>query len=113
MTWSTEQSDAGGGMPEIGLVLVDDHPILLSGLIQLLEREPGIAVLAACTRGAEALAAVARCRPEILLLDVSLPDCNGVEMLPDVAAVSPETRTVILAARIEEERVAAALNEGA
>lgn len=112
MTWSTEQSDVGGGMPEIGLVLVDDHPILLSGLMQLLEREPGIAVLAACTRGAEALAAVARCRPEVLLLDVSLPDRDGVGLLPDIAAVSPGTRTVIFAARMED-RVAAALNEGA
>jgi two-component system, NarL family, response regulator len=100
-------------MPEIGVVLVDDHPIVLFGLMQLFVREPGIAVLAACTRGAEALAAVACRRPEVLLLDVSLPDRNGIEMLPEIAAVSPETRTVIFAATVEEERVVAALNAGA
>jgi DNA-binding NarL/FixJ family response regulator len=100
-------------MPEIGVVLVDDHPIVLFGLIQLFVREPGIAVLAACTRGAEALAAVACRRPEVLLLDVSLPDRNGIEMLPEIAAVSPGTRTVIFAAAVEDERVVAALNAGA
>jgi DNA-binding NarL/FixJ family response regulator len=100
-------------MPEIGVVLVDDHPIVLFGLMQLFVREPGIAVLAACTRGAEALAAVACRRPEVLLLDVSLPDRNGIEMLPEIAAVSPGTRTVIFAATVEEERVVAALNAGA
>lgn len=100
-------------MPEIGVVLVEDDPIMLSSLMQLLHREPGIAVLAACTRGAEAPRAVASCRPEVLLLDASLPDRSGVEVLPDIAAVSPGTRTVIFAERIEEERIAAALNEGA
>jgi DNA-binding NarL/FixJ family response regulator len=100
-------------MPEIGVVLVDDHPIVLFGLMQLFVREPGIAVLAACTRAAEALAAVACRRPEVLLLDVSLPDRSGIEMLPEIAAVSPGTRTVIFAATAEEERVVAALNAGA
>src|SRR3954454_9606941 len=104
------EADAGGGnggMPNIGVVLVDDHPIVLFGLMHLLEREPGIAVLAACTCGAEALMAVARRRPEVLLLDVSLPDRNGIEMLPDIAAVSPGTRTVIFAAITKAERVVA------
>ncbi|HEV2302968.1 MAG TPA: response regulator transcription factor [Stellaceae bacterium] len=100
-------------MPDLGVVLADDHPIVLSGLTQLFAGEPGFSVLATCRSGREMLAAVERHRPGVLLLDVCLPDGDGVELLPRVAVCSPLTSTVIFAASLDEERIVTALYRGA
>lgn len=100
-------------MPEIGIVITDDHPIVRDGLAQLFGSEPGFAVLALCGCGEEMLRELARHRPDVLVLDARLPDCDGIDWLPDIAAASPRTRIVVFAAMLEEERVVEALRRGA
>ena len=65
----------------IHLVLADDHPIVLDGLASLFALEPDFAVQASCTSGAQALHAVMEHRPDVLLLDICLPDFSGIEVL--------------------------------
>jgi DNA-binding NarL/FixJ family response regulator len=87
----------------IRLVLADDHPIVLDGLVQLFSTEPGFEVLARATTGDEALAAVERCRPDIVVLDLRMPGKSGLEVLRAIKAARLPTRVVILTAAESDE----------
>lgn len=100
-------------MADLGIVLVDDHPIVRDGLCQVLAEAPGLTVLCACSNCGEAIAAVERHRPDILVMDASLPDRDGVSAIPVVLAVSPATRIVLFTATVDEERAVEALRLGA
>jgi DNA-binding NarL/FixJ family response regulator len=102
---------AGGG--GLRLVVVDDHRLFLMGLRQLLAREPGLQIVAEATTGLEAVSAVVEHRPDILLLDISMPGLNGIEVARTVQAQAPETRIVILSMYADRRYVAEALRAGA
>jgi DNA-binding NarL/FixJ family response regulator len=96
----------------IRVVLADDHPIVLGGLHQLLALESDIAVVGRCTNGTDALAAVRREKPEILIADLVMPGCSGLDLLREIKGESLPTRVVLLTARISHEEVLDALNQG-
>ncbi len=96
----------------IRIVLADDHPIVLSGLDQLFTLEPGIDVVARCTNALEALAAVKRERPDVLVADLRMAGMDGLDILHAVQAEMPSTRTVLLTARIDQEEVLEAIRGG-
>ena len=100
-------------MREIGIVLIDDQPIVLYGLTQLFGGEPDFVVLAAGTRGDEALQAAEIHQPEVMLLDASLPDRDSAGLLHEIGRASPVTRTIIFAARLASEGLVEALRAGA
>lgn len=97
----------------ITLVLADDHPLILLGLKQLFAQEPDFRVLAYCATGAEALEAVRRHRPEILVLDLRLPGKDGLAVLREMQAEVLSTRVVILTAALHEDQVVEAIHLGA
>jgi two-component system nitrate/nitrite response regulator NarL len=99
--------------PAIRVVLADDHPIVLGGLDQLLSLEPDITVVARCTNGHEALAAIARERPHVAVADLSMPRGGGMDVLRELQAMHSPVRLVLLTARIEHEQVLEALSLGA
>ena len=94
------------------LVIVDDHPIVLEGLSALFRGEPQIKIVARCLTGEEALEAVERHRPDILLLDLNLPRMNGLAVLRELASRGLETRVVLITASVEQEQVIEALRLG-
>lgn len=96
----------------IRLVLVDDHRIVLSGLRYLLELEPDIEVLADCVSGSEALEAVRRLRPDILVLDLLMPGLNGLDILRALQAESDPPRVLLLTAAITEDEMITAARLG-
>jgi DNA-binding NarL/FixJ family response regulator len=98
--------------PSIRVLLADDHPIVLGGLDQLLSLEPDITVVARCTNGNEALAAIARERPNVAVVDLTMPSRSGIEVLRELQAMRSPVRTVLLTARIEHEQVLEALSLG-
>jgi DNA-binding NarL/FixJ family response regulator len=92
----------------IRLVLADDHPILLDGLQRLFQLEPDFEVVARCADGAEAVRAVARHRPDVLVLDLGMPVMDGFEFVAELRR-APDTRrihVVVMTSRDvgEEER---------
>ncbi len=95
------------------IVLADDHQIVRQGLRALLEAEPDFNVVGETGSGLEAVVLVERIRPQVLIIDLMLPDLNGTEVTRQVAERFPQTRVVILSMRSVESYVLEALNNGA
>jgi DNA-binding NarL/FixJ family response regulator len=101
---------AGGAV--IRIVVADDHTLVRAGLRSLLEDLPDVQVVAECGDGREALAAVDAHRPDIALLDISMPGLNGLDAAARIVAASPGTRVVIVSMHSNERYVAQALAAG-
>lgn len=97
----------------IGLLLVDDHTIVRQGLRVLLAAEPDFSVLGEAANGRDALDEARRLRPDVMVMDISMPLMNGVEATLAVRAALPATRVVILSMHGEAEHVCRALHAGA
>ncbi len=97
----------------IRVVLVDDHPMLREGTAALLAAQPDIAVVGQTGRGAEALALVAGLVPDVLLLDLHLPDLGGIEVARRVRAEHPDVAIVVLSNYEDAGYVRALLQLGA
>jgi DNA-binding NarL/FixJ family response regulator len=95
----------------IALVLAEGYPILLEGLEQVFRSEPGFHVLSSCTHGDEALRAVTRHRPDILVLDLEISG-NAFDILENVAAAHLPTRVVLYAARVDAGEMLEAIRLG-
>jgi len=97
----------------VRIVLADDHRIILEGLEQLFRRERDFQVLATCTNGEEALAAVQLHRPDVLVLDVQMPRLGGLGVLKKIHEDETlQTRVVLLTASLEEDQVLEAMQHG-
>jgi DNA-binding NarL/FixJ family response regulator len=96
----------------IKLVAADPHPLSLLGLAQLLKSEPEFELLASCTTAEEAIKTVWRDEPDILILDISLPDRNGLELINELKNSSLEIKIVILATAMDEDQTIDALRYG-
>ena len=97
----------------INLVLADDHPIVLRGLAQLFQEEPDCQVLALCPDGEQAIGAVHRHRPDVLILDLKMPVRDGLAVLREIRARQLPTRVVLLTATLEDSEVLEAVRLGA
>jgi DNA-binding NarL/FixJ family response regulator len=91
----------GAGKPMITVVVVDDHPIVRAGMRAVLDTADDMTVVAEGTSGAEALALIAQHRPDVLVLDVNLPDLNGVEVTRQLR--EQHTSTAILALTVHDD----------
>jgi DNA-binding NarL/FixJ family response regulator len=97
----------------IRLVLADDHPVVLHGLQGLFERHQEFEVLATCATAAEALTAVQSLRPDVLVLDLRLPDRSGIDVLRTMAEEKASCRTVLLTAAIDDRQAVEVVRLGA
>jgi DNA-binding NarL/FixJ family response regulator len=97
----------------IRILLVDDHPTLRMGLANVLGCERDFAVVAEADDGAAALALWRRHRPDVMLLDISLPGMDGIETLEKLRAEFPEARVLVLTSSEAAEDVKHALGAGA
>lgn len=101
-------------MPKpIRLILADDHVVMREGLAALLEDEPDLVVVGQAGNGREAIALVHRHRPDIALLDITMPDMTGLEVAGQIGATAPEVRILILTMHEEEAFFFEALRAGA
>lgn len=98
-------------MPGIRIAIVDDHALVRAGLVRLLSARYD--VIGEAADAASALALVRRAAPDLLLLDLSLPDRDGLSAIPDLIAASPNTRILVLTMYDEPEYAAAAVAAGA
>jgi two-component system response regulator DevR len=95
------------------LLIVDDHAIFREGLRTLLDLEDDFEVIGEASRGDEALAMVMEEAPDVILLDLHLPDGSGADFCTDLLQASPESNVLILSAYDDDEEVTAALVNGA
>src|SRR5215211_6853215 len=95
------------------LIVVDDHEIVRQGLVALLDRRPGFQVVGEAGTVAEAVAEAHRLQPDVVVMDVRLPDGSGVEACREIRAERPETRVVMLTSYPDEEAVLSAIVAGA
>lgn len=105
--------EGGGTVHELKLVIVDDHAIFREGLRALLDMEEDFTVIGEASSGKEALAMVAEDPPDVVLLDLHLPDGSGADFCRQLLALSPTSRVLILSAYDNDQEVSAALISGA
>jgi DNA-binding NarL/FixJ family response regulator len=99
-------------MSTIRIVLADDHRIILEGLEQLFRREKDFEVVATATNGEAALAAVKKHKPHVLVLDIQMPQGNGLWVLKQIHIEKIQTRVVLLTATLDEDEVLEAMQSG-
>jgi DNA-binding NarL/FixJ family response regulator len=96
----------------IRLVLADDHPLILQALEQLFETQPDFQVLARCVSVEETLRAVWQHRPDVLLLDLCMPETGGLTVLRKMKQEEVRTRVVLLTGMVDEEEMLEAIHLG-
>ena len=105
-------NDAAPARP-LRLLVVDDHEVVRQGIVALLGRRDGFEVVAQAGTSAEAIAEAARFEPDVVIMDVRLPDGTGIEACREIRAARPETRVVMLTSYPDEEAVLSAIIAGA
>lgn len=98
--------------PSVRILIADDHEIVRRGLAMVLELEPGFLVVGEASTGAEAIEATFRERPDVLLLDMRLPDVDGISVLKAVRSAGLPTKVLILTGFEADEAILKAAQEG-
>jgi DNA-binding NarL/FixJ family response regulator len=107
----------GGTPPELPgkhtVLLVDDHPVVLEGLRNRINREADFTVCGTAQSGPEMMSAIVRLKPEIVLLDLTLPQGHGLELMRDIHAQYPRLPVIIFSSHEESVYAERALRAGA
>ncbi|MDX1417200.1 MAG: response regulator transcription factor [Candidatus Promineifilaceae bacterium] len=97
---------------DIQVLIADDHPLFRFGLRALLEAEPGTAVIGEATNGREAVAMSAELQPDVIVMDINMPDLNGIEATKQILAHNPDANILIMT-MFDDDTVFAAMRAGA
>lgn len=95
------------------ILIVDDHALLRAGLKALLERDPALEVVGEADNGKDAIQAVGRLSPHLVLMDLTMPGMNGIEAVTQIKQRYPEVRILILTLHKTEEFIHGSLKAGA
>ncbi|MFL6293862.1 MAG: response regulator [Thermoanaerobaculia bacterium] len=97
----------------IRILLADDHPVVRDGLAAMLATQPDFAVIGEAGNGAEALTEAARLHPDVVLMDLEMPELDGIEAIRRLRAADPSVQVVVLTAFDTDERIVGAIQAGA
>jgi DNA-binding NarL/FixJ family response regulator len=100
-------------MPDIRILIVDDHKVVRVGLRTMIEAEPDMEVVAEAADGASAVAAFARHRPDVTLLDLRLPDQPGAQVIAGLRKLDPGAKVIVLTSFDGDEDIYRAIEAGA
>lgn len=100
-------------MNKVTIILSDDHPVVRRGLRSVIEAEPDFTVIEEAGNGLEAVELAERLKPQVLVLDVQMPQLNGLEVLKQASKRFPETQCILLSMHRDESYVLQALQYGA
>ena len=99
--------------PPIRVLIVDDHAVVRSGLRVFLDLQHDIEVVGEASDGSEGVAVARRLEPDVVLMDLLMPNMDGITAIGRIKAERPDTEIVTMTSFIEEEKVTAALEAGA
>jgi DNA-binding NarL/FixJ family response regulator len=100
-------------MMPIQVLLVDDHAIMRDGLRLVLEMQPDIRVIGEAANGRDAVRLAAQLHPEVVVMDITMPELNGIEAARQMSEETPDTRVVILSMHSASEQIFRAFKAGA
>ena len=100
-------------MPEVRVLIVDDHAILRDGIRSLLERQDDIVVVGEAGNGLEALSQVSALIPDIVLMDIAMPGMNGIEATHQIKELYPDVKILVLTQHDNREYIEPLLQAGA
>lgn len=95
------------------ILIADDHPVVRQGLAALIDRQPGMQIVAEAGTGREAVEAYAATRPDVALIDLRMPDTDGAEAIGLIRAAFPAARLIVLTTYDTEEDIYRGLRAGA
>lgn len=96
---------------KISIIVADDHAVVREGTRKMLEEDPDIIILGEAANGNEAITLTQLKKPDILLLDISMPDINGLEVLKKIKTANPQQKVVFFTAHSDLQYVKAAIKE--
>lgn len=99
--------------PALRVVVADDHPLFRAGLVAAMALDGALEVVAEAATGTEAVAAVERLAPDVVVMDLHMPDLNGIEATQRILTTAPATGIVVLTMLEDDESVFAAMRAGA
>ncbi|HEY1472242.1 MAG TPA: response regulator transcription factor [Candidatus Acidoferrum sp.] len=100
-------------MRKTRILLADDHKLMRSGLKALIEQQPDLTVVGEADDGRQAVALAASLKPDLLVMDIGMPNLNGIEAARQITQANPATAIVILSMHSDESYVLRALKAGA
>ncbi|MFD1453111.1 response regulator [Oceanobacillus sojae] len=104
---------AHGEQNKINIVLVDDHAILISGLKLLLQKREPFQVAGVAENGEKAIELYEKLKPHLMILDISLPDMNGLEVLKHIKQIDENAKIIVLTMYEDEEYISLIMKAGA
>jgi len=105
--------DAGAATAPVRVLVVDDHALLRTGVANIINQEPQLEVVAEAANGIEAVEAFVQHRPDVTLMDLRMPEMEGVEAIRRIRAIDPQARVIVLTTYDADEDIARALQAGA
>ena len=106
MSGLAESDDIGPVRADVGpirVLLADDHTILRAGLKMMLSVQPDIEIVGEASDGRQAISEAQRLQPDVILMDITMPELNGIEATRQVKKLLPETRVLVLTMHENEE----------
>jgi NarL family two-component system response regulator LiaR len=100
-------------MERVTILIVDDHPVVRQGLRTFLDLQGDLSVVGEAETGAEAVTKVQELLPDVVLMDLVMPDLDGIEAARRIRDVSPSTKVIVLTSYAEDEKVFPAIKAGA
>lgn len=97
----------------VRILVADDHPVVRDGLVAMLTTQTDFRVVGQASTGREVVANIEIARPDVVLLDLEMPDLDGVEALRQVTAEHPEVKVLVFTAFDDDERIVSAVQAGA
>ncbi len=100
-------------MESMKVLIADDHPVVMEGLSAMLSRQPDIEVVGEAENGKECVEKTRKLRPDIVLMDLRMPEMDGVEAMRQIAATNPEVRFIVLTTYDNDEYIFKGIEAGA
>src|SRR4051812_36583805 len=97
----------------IKIILVDDHKLMREGLTSLLNKQPGISVVAQAENGRTAVQLTQKHQPDVVVMDISMPDLNGIDATKQILGRHPKTKVIALSMHSDRQFVLEMLRAGA